>query len=132
MSTQGGNDRVERWAHIAQIFAIPIAVATVAVTFYQTQTSLKASQRELEQSREANITYQGTALCQAYREHVIELYLKGYNDGEIRSTFLGEHDDVMQPPSEVNNVYEGFYLGECGSIEGITRRLSRPPPLERR
>jgi hypothetical protein len=110
---------VEKAAHWGQLIGIVLALGALIATGFQ-----------IRQTREANITYQGTALCEAYREQVIDLHHLGYDAGEIRSTFLGEHDDVTKAASESNNVYIGFYRDECGSIEGITGSLSAPPPLQ--
>lgn len=116
------SSRTETWAHWSQVILVPVTVGAVLLTFYLTQS-------ELEQTREANVTYQGTALCEAYREQVIDLHLLGYTVAEIRQTFLGEHSDINQPATEVNNAYDQFYVPECGSVEVITKRLSRPAPL---
>jgi hypothetical protein len=113
----------EKWAHRAQIIGIPIAVAGILGTLWATKTTLDATKK-------ANVEYQGTALCEAYREQVIDLHLLGYNAAQIRQTFLGEHADTTKPASEDNNVYDKFYVPECGSVAGITKNLSRPPPLE--
>ena len=117
------SSRSEKWAHWSQVILVPVTVGAVLLTFYLTQ-------RELNQTREANVTYQGTALCEAYREQVIDLHLLGYTVAEIRQTFLGEYSDEKQPTSEVNNVYDRFYVPECGSVEVMTKRLSRPAPLQ--
>jgi hypothetical protein len=127
MSTQEDNHRFANWSHIAQVIAIPVGLLTVAIALYQARGSLEASHRDLEQST----AFQETALCQAYREQVINLLHDGYTAADIRQTFLGEHDDVTKPASEVNNVYDRYYAPQCGDIEIITRRLSSAPPNER-
>jgi hypothetical protein len=120
----------EKWSHRAQVIGIPIAVAGVIGTLWGAKISLDATKKSLDATKESNTTYQGTALCEAYREQVIDLHLLGYNADAIRRAFLGEHDDVTRPASEVNNVYDRFYVPECGSVEAITKGLSRPAPLD--